>query len=920
MRTKSVPQTSGGGFFARKNHNTPTNITKFGHDSRRGIWYTESKNIMEGIVFMNSIRPEHPDPQSRRDRWLSLNGTWDFSFDSPDFDRKITVPFAWGTVLSGISEVRRGTAWYRRTASFDCGGGRLFLHIGAVEFECDIFVNRTYIGHYFSGFVPVCAEITSAWDSQSENTLCIRVSDPGAPYQPSGKSYASRSGIWQSVWLEARPQTYINRFQIETRCSGTVTIRAAFGGPAHGTLHAAFGGTTASSDGDTVVLHIGHPQLWTPDHPYLYEGTLSLTTPDGVDTVHTYFGIREISDARVDDLPRKYITLNGQPVFLNGCLDQSCTLSGFTQPTDADLRTEVQQMKALGLNSFRIHLKPEDPRKLYWADRLGMLVIQDMPIVGHGENPIGRWFYEFTMRAVMQRDRNHPSIFMWVLFNETWGLYVPSAAPDGTKSKVYPPDTQAWVVQCCRTAKLLDPTRLIDDNSVHDDDRNHTVTDVNSWHLYANGYERMKAGIEKFVSNSAPGSTFNFVGGAYTCPDVPVLNCECGNYWDFAVDGTLGVAGDSDISGPYKYMVNEFRLHDEMCGFVFTEFRDVPNEFNGYYRIDGTPKTFGYDAFVPGMSIRDLHAADFLATDCAPMQSAVPGESVTIPLVISSFSARHHGRRMRIRYELADETGAVFSEGIRACTYTRYGCTPLDPLTLTLPESDGLAVVRLYLLDADGACVMRNFVVYNVHGDRPVLPLRISAAEGFRRISDCQNGCKHSFIGSGTVRMTVNRADIPGYTDGCPIAFRMEASAKPELTKDRESIGWAPDTIGLFTDPGRNPNSYPQTDAVCTPAAVTVRIDDRFQKTFSLPDGPADSRGCLSWFSQPPHRSEDAGSYGYRCEWTLSADEARSLPDRFEIVLESSTGFSLYERESGRYAIGTELWVPETQHTLASSV
>lgn len=191
--------------------------------------------------------------------------------------------------------------------------------------------------------------------------------------------------------------------------------------------------------------------------------------------------------------------------------------------------------------------------------------------------------------------------------------------------------------------KAYDPTRLVEDNSPCRQD--HTVTDVNTWHFYANGYENTKKSIVDYVETSNVGDRFNFIG-EYACTDIPLMNSECGNVW-----GLDGNAGDSDISWHYKYMMNEFRLHDEVNGFIFTEFRDVINEFNGYYRIDDGKKEFGYAGYVPGMTVRDLHSYDFLAVDCEPMKTCRPGETVVIPMVISSFEERHHGEKMSVVWE-----------------------------------------------------------------------------------------------------------------------------------------------------------------------------------------------------------------------------------------------------------------------------
>ncbi len=857
--------------------------------------------------FMEILRQEHPNPQCMRKNWLSLNGEWDFSFEQPDFSAKINVPFSWATELSGVNEKRFGIGWYRKYAKFNCGNNKVFLNIGALCYECDIFINKCYIGHYFSGYTPIYADVTEAWENDSENEIIIRVQDGNFCYQPNGKQYSQKSGIWQSVWLEERPKTYIESFKIETLCNGKVTIKVKINNNKSGILAANFGDVAVSECSDEITLNFYNPRLWSVDNPYLYEGKIVFEAEDGTDEIYTYFGIREIGAARFDKLKRKYITLNGKPVYINGCLDQSCTMYGFTQPSDDDIKNEVMQMKALGLNSFRIHIKPEDPRKLYHADRLGMLVIEDMPVAGFGKSDVGKMFYEKIMTEIIERDYNHPSVFMWVLFNETWGLYEREKDESGIEKNIYPKATQKWVEACYKKAKEIDKTRIVDDNSVHDNDRNHTVTDVNSWHLYANGYERMKNGIEQFVNNSDVGNDFNFIGGEYTCPDVPVLNCECGNYWDYFIDGEVGVAGDSDISWHYKYMMNEFRLHDEMCGFVFTEFRDVINEFNGYYRIDGTKKEFGYGDYVPGMSVADLHAQDFLVVDYPPMKTLMPKEIVKIPIIISSFTDKNHTKNMRIKWELVFNDTVLKSEEFSA-VYSKYGCTPIGTIEVVMPREDGIAVLRFYLIDENGEIVMRNFLVYDIHAKRNVLELENMKLEGFADVSFIQNGNKINCSGKGKLIFTANKHEIPGYSEGKDIYICFEASAREELTKDKENIKWTPKTIGINGDHGANPNSYYQTDETLYSSDVTLSVGN-VKKTFHLPDAPADSRGCLSWHYQAAdNKNEEAGSYGYLCEMKIEAKDVDGMNAEFAVCIEGENGFSLYRRNSGRYPVGIEIY------------
>ena len=913
-------------------------------------------------------RSLHPTPDRVREHWMSLNGEWEFSFDTPVFDRTITVPFSWAAPLSGIGEDHKGTGWYRKYVRYDCGDRRLFLHIGAVDYESDVFVNGVHLAHHFGGYTPVTAEVSQVWSNQNVNEIMIRAADYDYEYQTYGKQgYGNLRGIWQTVWLEARPEVYIEDFRITTLCSGEVTIEAEVVGGAGWMLTAEFGladelasglvgaaadradakaqadetvriSAWAQADGSSekcrLVLEVPKPKLWSPENPYLYEGTLSLTSANGavVDKVHTYFGIREIGTARVDERKRKYITLNGKPVYINGCLDQSYNPGGyFTLPEDEECRAEIQQMKDLGLNCARIHMKPEDPRKLYWADKLGLLIMEDIPCFWGEPTSVAKAFYEPQMMEVLKRDKNHPSIFYWVVFNETWGLLDFVKQPDGTVEKVYTERTQKWVVDCYKKVKAYDPTRLVEDNSPCRQD--HTVTDVNTWHFYANGYENTKKSIVDYVETSNVGDRFNFIG-EYACTDIPLMNSECGNVW-----GLDGNAGDSDISWHYKYMMNEFRLHDEVNGFIFTEFRDVINEFNGYYRIDDSKKEFGYAGYVPGMTVRDLHSYDFLAVDCEPMKTCRPGETVVIPMVLSSFEERHHGEKMSVVWELVLETGlwdrqekdgqkkAVVSCGEIPVEYHHYGCSRLEPLTVKLPKEKGIAKLRFYLKDSAGNCVMRNFLVYDIQTSADTASFEESkepgefTCTGFKRAWCVQQGNKLNCVGAGTASVTVKKTKIKGYEPGKAVCITFEASSKQELTKDilaDESGNGAAENSqdmdfmrGYRVDRGKNPNSYFQTDEERYPETITVWAGtDPAQciGEFYLPDAPADSRGCLSWHYQPEVRkNQEAGSYGYLCRAVISAELAEQLPEVFQISIKGNVGFSIYGRNSGRYPIGFEV-------------
>ena len=513
---------------------------------------------------MDVLKKVFPQPETERKEWLNLNGLWDFSLNEKTYAGRIVVPYPWGSILSGVKEETDGTGYYRKVVCWNPEGERIWLVLGAVDYTCEVRINGTVVGTHKGGYDRFEFDVTDCWNRDAENVIEVDATDLSENSQTYGKQgYGNARGIWQTPWLESRPAAYIDRFFVKTKLDGTVTYEIAATNADGMTVAADFAGVHAEAtvaDGRAVVvLNVEDPKWWTPEEPNLYEGTLTL----GADVVYTYFGIREIGTGKFGANNRNYITLNGKPYYINGVLDQSFNPKGFfTLPSDDDCREEILRLKRIGVNMARIHIKAEEPLKLYWADKLGMLIMEDIPCFWGEPTPETQIQYEIEMEQEILRDRNHPSIFYWVIFNETWGLFHFSTDSEGNEIKTYKPETAEWVVRCCEKARALDDTRLIEDNSVCN--RDHTITDVNTWHFYSNGYGRVKKVVDTFCDGAYPGSQENYKEG-YTMADVPCMNSECGNVW-----GITGNAGESDISWQYKYMMNEFRLHDKLCGFVFT--------------------------------------------------------------------------------------------------------------------------------------------------------------------------------------------------------------------------------------------------------------------------------------------------------------------------------------------------------------
>jgi len=873
------------------------------------------------------LKKNYPQPDFARAEWLNLNGTWDFSFDAPVYDGKIEVPYPWGSPLSGVADSKNGTGYYRRRVAWNPAGERIELRFGAVDYTAEVAVNGTVVGRHRGGYAPFSFDVTDVWNRAGENEITVAATDTAARSQTYGKQgYGDARGIWQTVWLEAHPAAHIASFFVRTKLDGTVAIDVETTGAPDGAVVTAdfpaaalpYGCAVAKVEGGRAALsfRVTDPMLWSPETPFLYEGTLTLAGPAATDTVSTYFGIREIGTGVFGPKGRRYITLNGKPYYLCGVLDQSYNPQGyFTLPSDEDCREEILRLKRIGINMARIHIKAEEPLKLYWADRLGLLIMEDIPCFWGDPEPDTMAQFEAEMEAQIRRDRNHPATFYWVIFNETWGLFTHTKNADGNERREYLPATAEWVVKCWRRAKELDPTRLVEDNSPCN--RDHTFTDVNTWHFYQNGYGRVKKTVEDFCRGAEIGSQENYKA-PYTMTDVPCMNSECGAVW-----GVKGNAGESDIAWQYKYMMNEFRLHDKLCGFVFTEFHDVVNEFNGYYKINNGDKDFGYGEW--GMSLRDLHAQDYLGADFAPMTTVEPLDTVTVPMFGSSFSDARHGRTLTVVWQLTVQDPLdgdyVADSGEYQLVWSGYGTFPAGEIAVEMPSHDGVAALTWSLLDED-EIVMSNSLLFDIDGgarsDALVLePKDLTPDAAWRRAFTAQEGNKLNGLGSGAFTATVRCGDVPGFADARDLRLVFEASTRMPMTHDfpdstsaeRVDLNYM---LGYRCDPGANRNSFVQTDADKYPGTLEVLINGEPVAVVHLPDAPADARGALSHHYQATDDYfDEAGSYGTLCDVTIPSALLFRLQQSESFTLTLRTpdehGLSLYGRRSGRYGIGLVL-------------
>ncbi|MDZ7374309.1 MAG: PA14 domain-containing protein [candidate division KSB1 bacterium] len=439
-------------------------------------------------VSPDNVWREYPRPQMMRGDWLNLNGLWQLAIVSREaprpasFPLEVLVPFPVESALSGLGrKVDPGERlWYRRTFRLPEAwkGRRVLLHFEAVDWEAEVFVNGNRVGEHRGGYDRFSLDITTALRTTREQELVVAVWDPtNAGGQPVGKQtlnpggiwYTPTSGIWQTVWLEPVPESYIESLQLTPDVDrSSLIIRTRIGGGREGlTLEAvasAKGRVVARQSGpagEALVLSIPSPRLWTPDDPFLYDLKIRLHAGGRpVDEVTSYFGLRKVAIGP-DSNGVTRILLNGSPVFQIGPLDQGFWPDGIhTAPSDEALRWDVEMMKRFGFNMVRKHVKVEPDRWYYWCDRLGLLVWQDMPS-GANRTPEEREQFERELTAMITGRYNHPCIIMWVPFNEGWGQY----------------DTERIVTM----VKQLDPTRLVNNASGWTDTGVGDVHDVHSY-------------------------------------------------------------------------------------------------------------------------------------------------------------------------------------------------------------------------------------------------------------------------------------------------------------------------------------------------------------------------------------------------------------------------------------------------------
>jgi len=540
-------------------------------------------------VNPENVLPEYPRPQMVRKPWKNLNGLWEFQPGQPGdplpagstLARRILVPFCWESALSGVHEVIPShRAWYRRTFTVpaDWRGKNVLLHFGAVDWDCRVYVNAQCVGTHQGGYDPFSFDVTPYLRPAADQELIVGVYDPGSAKaiaagkqsndrfdDPHGYSYCPSSGIWQTVWIEPVAQSYIEDVHVVPDLDNKqVKITISPAGDLTGVTLEAIArdgtdvvGQASAHPRETLTITIPQPKPWAPSSPFLYDLEIALTK-DGrtVDAVAGYFGMRKISLGQRGKVIK--LLLNDEFLFQMGPLDQGFWPDGiYTAPTDEALRWDIEKMKEFGYNMVRKHVKIEPARWYYWCDKLGLLVWQDMPSTWGRRTEQEKTQFELELNRLVKNHWNHPSIVLWVVFNEHWGLYDVQRLTQG-------------VMQ-------LDPSRLVTGNSGIDAGRPNLDFEVG--HVKDNHHYRPPTCPHASDVRA-------IVNGEYGAIGYKIA----GHVWD--TDGPWvhdTYQGIDDGTAEYETFVKQllgYKRDGGLSAAVYTQWTDVENEMNGIYTYD----------------------------------------------------------------------------------------------------------------------------------------------------------------------------------------------------------------------------------------------------------------------------------------------------------------------------------------------
>jgi beta-galactosidase/beta-glucuronidase len=562
---------------------------------------------------INIPRPEYPRPQFVREKWINLNGYWDFEIDNSKSGRerklqekanlsgKILVPFCPESKLSEVEHKDfMASVWYKREVEIpeDWKNDKVLLHFGAVDYDTEVWVNGSSVGRHRGGYTSFYFDIT---DYLKQGVTVITVcaeDDVRSGLQPRGKQsgqYASQgceytrtTGIWQTVWLEHVPKERIETVKYipdpansclhieavlnQCLCSYNFNAEAVYKGKKVGSTSAVITGNTVK-----LSLKLSEVHLWDIGKPELYDLHLTLSNSNEIiDIVKSYFGLRIVS------FDNNAISINGRKVFQRLILDQGFYPDGiYTAPSDEDLKRDIILSMELGFNGARLHEKIFEPRFLYWADKMGYMVWGEHANWGLDiTTPMGLERFLPEWLEALERDFNHPAIVGWCPFNETWDA-------KGDINGGVRQDNEVLRI-AYNVTKALDKTRPVIDTSGN----YHVVTDIFDIHEYeqnplqfAAKFEPMKLGGEAFIGWH----------GRQKYEGQPYFVSEYGGIWWSNSDENGWGYGNrpnsvEEFIARYRGLTETLLKHPKICGFCYTQLYDVEQEVNGLYTYHRIPK------------------------------------------------------------------------------------------------------------------------------------------------------------------------------------------------------------------------------------------------------------------------------------------------------------------------------------------
>ncbi|UPM55060.1 glycoside hydrolase family 2 protein [Gottfriedia acidiceleris] len=576
-------------------------------------------------------RQEYPRPHLIRKEWLNLNGTWSFVFDDDNvgskqkwyknnctFDKEIEVPFAYQSKLSGINDSTfHDVVWYKREFEIpeNWNGKNVILHFGAVDYRAWVYVNEQFVGFHEGGNTAFEFDITNSL-TIGKQTVVVKVEDPSTDETiPRGKQYwleqsdsiwyTRTTGIWQTVWLETLNPTHLSKLRFTPDIDkGEISVEFELEGNIFDKevqFEIEFKGQRVLKD--KILIHEKYNRRsfnlysqkifrtsfhhdgwnWTPENPNLFDVKITLFEGDNqLDEIKTYFGMRKIHTEN------KMIYLNNRPYYQKLVLDQGYWPDGLlTAPTDEDLKKDIILSKEMGFNGCRKHQKVEDPRFLYWADKLGFLVWGECAASpSYSEDAAARLMKEWV--EIVERDYNHPSIVAWVPLNESWGI------PNVRDNR----QQQHHSLAMYHLIHSIDPTRLV----ISNDGWELTKSDIVAVHNYNHGnkdeglkYERFleELATEDAILSSMPAKRSIFANG-FDYEGEPILLTEFGGIgYKVGADagwGYTSVANEHDFINDYSRVMKAVYSSKILHGYCYTQLTDVEQEINGLLTYNREPK------------------------------------------------------------------------------------------------------------------------------------------------------------------------------------------------------------------------------------------------------------------------------------------------------------------------------------------